>query len=82
MGVQLWGVGATQAMAAADPAKEWRWNVSCGTKSLKGVVRGERRRTTIPDDSAARPADLVGFAVSVVWVQDSVGTRRQASEGS
>ena len=28
-------------------------------EGLKGVVRGERKRTTIPDDSAARPADLV-----------------------
>ena len=26
---------------------------------LKGVVRGETRRTTIPDEDAARPADLV-----------------------
>ena len=28
-------------------------------EGLKGVVRGEKRRTTIPDDIAARPADLV-----------------------
>ena len=28
-------------------------------EGLKGVVRGETKRTTIPDDSAARPADLV-----------------------
>ena len=28
-------------------------------QGLKGVVRGERKRTTIGDDSAARPADLV-----------------------
>ena len=28
-------------------------------QGLKGVVRGEKKRTTIPDDSAARPADLV-----------------------
>ncbi len=28
-------------------------------EGLKGVVRGEKRRTTIPDDDAARPADLV-----------------------
>ena len=28
-------------------------------QGLKGVVRGERKRTTIPDDSAPRPADLV-----------------------
>ena len=28
-------------------------------EGLKGVVRGEKRRTTIADDSAARPADLV-----------------------
>ena len=28
-------------------------------EGLKGVVRGEKKRTTIPDDRAARPADLV-----------------------
>ena len=28
-------------------------------EGLKGVVRGEKRRTTIPDENAARPADLV-----------------------
>ena len=28
-------------------------------EGLKGVVRGETKRTTIPHDSAARPADLV-----------------------
>ena len=28
-------------------------------EGLKGVVRGETKRTTIADDSAARPADLV-----------------------
>ena len=28
-------------------------------EGLKGVVRGDKKRTTIPDDSAARPADLV-----------------------
>ena len=28
-------------------------------EGLKGVVRGEKRRTTIPDEDAARPADLV-----------------------
>ena len=28
-------------------------------EGLKGVVRGETKRTTIPDDSAARPTDLV-----------------------
>ena len=28
-------------------------------EGLKGVVRGERKRTTIPDEDAARPADLV-----------------------
>ena len=36
-----------------------RWNVSCGWKGLKGVVRGETKRTTIPDEDAARPPDLV-----------------------
>jgi len=28
-------------------------------EGLKGVVRGEKKRTTIPDEDAARPADLV-----------------------
>ena len=28
-------------------------------EGLKGVVRGEKRRTTVPDEDAARPADLV-----------------------
>ena len=28
-------------------------------EGLKGVVRGEKRHTTIPDEDAARPADLV-----------------------
>ena len=28
-------------------------------QGIKGVVRGETKRTTIPDDAAARPADLV-----------------------
>ncbi len=28
-------------------------------EGLKGVVRGETKRTTIPDEDAARPADLV-----------------------
>jgi putative transposase len=30
------------------------------TLGLHGVVRGQTRRTTIPADLAARPADLVG----------------------
>ena len=28
-------------------------------EGLVGVVRGEKKRTTIPDEDAARPADLV-----------------------
>ena len=28
-------------------------------EGLKGVVRGEKKRTTIPDEDAARPAGLV-----------------------
>ena len=28
-------------------------------EGAEGVVRGEKRRTTIPDEDAARPADLV-----------------------
>ena len=44
-------------------------------EGLKGVVRGETRRTTIPDDSAARPADLVDRSFEAdgpdrLWVAD------------
>ena len=44
-------------------------------QGLKGVVRGEKRRTTIPDDSAARPADLVDRRFDVdrpnrLWLAD------------
>ena len=44
-------------------------------EGLKGVVRGEKRRTTIPDDSAARPADLVDRSFEAdgpdrLWVAD------------
>ena len=44
-------------------------------QGLKGVVRGEKRRTTIPDDSAARPADLVDRSFEAdgpdrLWVAD------------
>jgi putative transposase len=42
---------------------------------LRGVVRGKHRRTTIPDEHAVRPADLVQrrFDVTVpnrLWVAD------------
>lgn len=42
---------------------------------LRGVMRGKRRRTTVPDQNAARPADLVQrrFAVAEpnrLWVAD------------
>ena len=42
---------------------------------LKGVVRGETKRTTIPDDSAARPADLVDRSFEAdrpdrLWLSD------------
>jgi transposase InsO family protein len=42
---------------------------------LQGVVRGRRSRTTIPDEAAARPADLVkrNFTVmrpNQLWVSD------------
>ena len=44
-------------------------------EGLKGVVRGEKKRTTIPDDSAARPADLVDRSFATdrpdrLWVAD------------
>ena len=44
-------------------------------EGLKGVVRGEIKRTTIPDEDAARPADLVDrrFAAEGpdrLWVAD------------
>ena len=55
-------------------------------EGLKGVVRGETRRTTIPDDSAARPADLVDrsfdadapdrlWLSDITYVPDLVGLR-------
>ena len=42
---------------------------------LKGVVRGEKKRTTIPDEDAARPADLVDRSFGAdapdrLWVAD------------
>ena len=42
---------------------------------MRGVVRGRKRRTTIPDDTAARPADLVqrNFTAprpTQLWVAD------------
>ena len=44
-------------------------------EGLKGVVRGETKRTTIPDDSAARPADLVDRSFEAdrpdrLWLSD------------
>ena len=44
-------------------------------EGLVGVVRGETKRTTIPDEDAARPADLVGRsfradAPNRLWVAD------------
>ena len=44
-------------------------------EGLKGVVRGEKRRTTIPDHSASRPADLVdrrfeADAPNRLWLAD------------
>ena len=44
-------------------------------EGLKGVVRGERKRTTIPDEDAARPADLVDRSFEAdgpdrLWVAD------------
>ena len=44
-------------------------------EGLKGVVRGEKRRTTIPDEDAARPADLVDRSFEAdgpdrLWVAD------------
>jgi putative transposase len=42
---------------------------------LRGVVRGKRKRTTIPDELSARPADLVernftAIAPNQLWVAD------------
>src|SRR5204862_8076435 len=42
---------------------------------LRGVVRGKRKRTTIPDELSARPADLVernftATAPNQLWVAD------------
>ena len=44
-------------------------------EGLKGVVRGEQRRTTIPSEDAARPADLVDSSFGAdrpdrLWVAD------------
>ena len=44
-------------------------------EGLKGVVRGEKKRTTIPDEKAARPADLVdrsfdADAPNRLWLAD------------
>ena len=44
-------------------------------EGLKGVVRGEKKRTTIPDEDAARPADLVDRSFEAdgpdrLWVAD------------
>ena len=44
-------------------------------EGLRGVVRGERKRTTIPDEDAARPADLVDRSFEAegpdrLWVAD------------
>ena len=44
-------------------------------EGLKGVVRGETRRTTIPDEDAARPADLVDRSFEAdrpdrLWLSD------------
>ena len=45
---------------------------------LSGVVRGKPKRTTVPDESAPRPADLVerDFGAAVpnrLWVADRLG---------
>ena len=44
-------------------------------EGLKGVVRGEKKRTTIPDEDAARPADLVDRSFEAdrpdrLWLSD------------
>ena len=44
-------------------------------EDLKGVVRGEKKRTTIPDEDAARPSDLVDRSFEAegpdrLWVAD------------
>jgi putative transposase len=45
--------------------------------SLAGARRDKRRRTTVPDPAAARPADLVGRRLSPpapdrLWVADFI----------
>ena len=44
-------------------------------EGLKGVVRGEKKRTTIPSEDAARPADLVDRSFEAdrpdrLWLSD------------
>lgn len=48
-----------------------------GELHLRGAVRGKTRRTTVPDEAAPRPADLVcrDFSASrpnELWVADLV----------
>jgi putative transposase len=53
------------------------------TSGLRGVVRGRRHRTTIPDETAPRPADLVqrdfrAAAPNRLWVADLTYVRTWA----
>ena len=49
-------------------------------EGLKGVVRGETKRTTIPDDSAARPADLVDRSFEADRPGPSVAVRHHLTD--
>jgi putative transposase len=54
------------------------------THGLVGVRRGRRVRTTLPDNTAARPADLVGrqftaAASNQLWVVDFTSRRGRGS---
>lgn len=54
-----------------------------GELGLEGVIRGQRRRTTVPEPSAPRPPDLVdrGFTASrpdQLWVADMTYVRTRS----
>ncbi|GEM_PF-1697037 len=61
-------------------ARELGWrgaqlSVSCALEGLRGVVRGKKRRTTVSDENAHRPADLVdrqftATAPNRLWLAD------------
>ena len=63
VGDELRGVRSPQGVGQLhrEGVEVARWTVErlMRLEGLKGVVRGETKRTTIPDEDAARPADLV-----------------------